>query len=58
MSEHIQAVLTFTMPMSRLTAQERQQWREQFEELQHELQQTCPDGCKATLVVSIVDVDE
>jgi hypothetical protein len=54
MSEYIQAVLTFTIPMSKLTEKERREWRKQFEQLQHELQQTCPDGCRTTLVVSIV----
>jgi len=54
MKDHIQVVLTLTIPMDALTADERQQWRTQFEELQREIQQTCPKGVNTSLVVSVV----
>lgn len=54
MKDHIQVVLTFTFPMDKLTPFEQREWRKEFEELQHEISETCPEGVTTSLVVSVI----
>lgn len=56
MSTHIKATLEMLIPKDRLTAPERAQWREGFEQLKHEMTETAPEGVTCNLTIEEVDL--